>query len=444
MWAENAVFYQIAPIGLCDAPRENPAPPDQSPDAHTVNRIAKLRGWIPHLQKLNVNALYLTPVFMSDSHGYNTRDFRRIDCRLGTNADFRAFVDACHDADIRVVLDAVFHHVGRNFWAFRDVRERKWDSPYRDWFLINFDGNSAYNDGFWYEGWEGHYSLVKLNLRNPAVVDYLMDCVRFWAKEFDIDGLRLDVAYSLDKDFLRRLRHVACEIAPEFFLLGETLHGDYNQWVNADMLHSCTNYECYKGLYSSFNSMNLFEIVHSLKRQFGPEYWTLYKGKHLLAFVDNHDVGRIASVLQNPKHLPLIYGLMFGMPGIPCLYYGSEWGVKAEKQRGSDDNLRPAFDAPEWNKLTDHIARCAKAHRESDALCHGDFQDVVLTNRQTVFRRQTARETVYVAVNADDHSYFARFSAGAKRATDLLTGEIRPLLHDGCELPPYSVAYLKA
>ena len=444
MWAENAVFYQIAPIGLCDAPRENPAPPDQSPDAHTVNRIAKLRGWIPHLQKLNVNALYLTPVFMSDSHGYNTRDFRRIDCRLGTNADFREFVDACHEADIRVVFDAVFHHVGRNFWAFRDVRERKWDSPYRDWFLINFDGNSAYNDGFWYEGWEGHYSLVKLNLRNPAVVDYLMDCVRFWAKEFDIDGLRLDVAYSLDKDFLRRLRHVACEIAPEFFLLGETLHGDYNQWVNADMLHSCTNYECYKGLYSSFNSMNLFEIVHSLKRQFGPEYWTLYKGKHLLAFVDNHDVGRIASVLQNPKHLPLIYGLMFGMPGIPCLYYGSEWGVTAAKQRGSDDNLRPAFDAPEWNKLTDHIARCAKAHRESDALCQGDFQDVVLTNRQTVFRRQTARETVYVAVNADDHSYFARFSAGAKRAVDLLTGEIRPLLHDGCELPPYSVAYLKA
>ncbi|MBQ6206578.1 MAG: maltodextrin glucosidase [Oscillospiraceae bacterium] len=443
MWAENAVFYQIAPVGLCDAPRENPLPPDESPDSHTVNRIAKLRDWIPHLQKLNVNALYLTPVFMSDSHGYNTRDFRRIDNRLGTNANFREFVDACHDADIRVVVDAVFHHVGRNFWAFRDVRERKWDSPYRDWFLINFDGNSAYNDGFWYEGWEGHYSLVKLNLRNPAVVDYLMDCVRFWAKEFDIDGLRLDVAYSLEKDFLRRLRHVARQIAPEFFLLGETLHGDYNQWVNADMLHSCTNYECYKGLYSSFNSMNLFEIVHSLKRQFGPEYWTLYKGKHLLAFVDNHDVGRIASVLQNPKHLPLIYGLMFGMPGIPCLYYGSEWGVTAAKQRGSDDNLRPAFDAPEWNKLTDHIARCAKAHRESDALCQGDFQDVVLTNRQTVFRRQTARETVYVAVNADDHSYFARFSAGAKRATDLLTGEIRPLLHDGCELPPYSVAYLK-
>ena len=203
------------------------------------------------------------------------------------------------------------------------------------------------------------------------------------------------------------------------------------------MLHSCTNYECYKGLYSSFNSMNLFEIVHSLKRQFGPEYWTLYKGKHLLAFVDNHDVGRIASVLQNPKHLPLIYGVR-----IPCLYYGSEWGVKAAKERGSDDNLRPAFDAPEWNALTDHIAVLAKAHRDSEALCQGDFQDVVLTNRQTVFRRQTAREAVYVAVNADDRPYFAHFSAGTNQAKDLLTGKT-VTLNNGCELPPYSVAYLK-
>ena len=442
MWAENAVFYQIMPIGLCDAPRVNPLPPDDDPDTQTVRRIPQLLDWIPHLQKLHVNALYLTPVFLSDSHGYNTRDFRRIDNRLGTNEDFRAFVERCHQADIRVVIDAVFHHVGRNFWAFRDVRARKWDSRYRDWFLINFDGNSAYNDGFWYEGWEGHYSLVKLNLRNPEVVDYLLDCVRFWVSEFHIDGLRLDVAYSLDKDFLRRLRQTAQTIGTDFFLLGETLHGDYNQWVNADMLHSCTNYECYKGLYSSFNSMNLFEIVHSLKRQFGPEYWTLYKGKRLLCFVDNHDVGRIASVLQKPEHLPLIYGLMFGMPGIPCLYYGSEWGVKGEKQRDSDDNLRPAFAAPEWNALTDHIARLAKAHRDSEALCQGDFQDVVLTNRQTVFRRQTARETVYVALNADSHPYFAHFSTGSDKALDLLTGETRTL-RNGCELPPYSVAYLK-
>ena len=121
------------------------------------------------------------------------------------------------------------------------------------------------------------------------------------------------------------------------------------------MLHSCTNYECYKGVYSSFNSMNMFEIVHSLLRQFGPENWTLYKGKHLLSFVDNHDVTRVASILTNEKHLPLIYALMFGMPGIPCVYYGSEWGAKGEKSQG-DPALRACFDGPQ-TKRADRVDR---------------------------------------------------------------------------------------
>ena len=274
------------------------------------------------------------------------------------------------------------------------------------------------------------------------MVDYLLDCVRFWTEEFDIDGLRLDVAYCLDKDFITRLRTFTNGLKPEFFLVGETLHGDYNQWVNDEMLHSCTNYECYKGLYSSLNSMNLFEIVHSLKRQFGPEYWTLYKGKHLLCFCDNHDVTRAASILENPNHLPLLYGLVFGMPGIPCIYYGSEWGEKAVKQPGTDDNLRPCFEAPQWNELTDLIAAMAKAHRESEALCQGDFQDLVLTNRQTIFQRKTDNERVLVAINADSEPYTAHFNAGCGRAVDLITGKD----HDfggGSQLPPYSVAFWK-
>lgn len=129
------------------------------------------------------------------------------------------------------------------------------------------------------------------------------------------------------------MRSYTDSLKNDFLLLGELLHGDYNQFVNDDMLHSCTNYECYKGVYSSFNSMNMFEIVHSLLRQFGPEQWTLYRGKHLLSFVDNHDVSRIASILTNEKHIPLTYGMIFGMPGIPCVYYGSEWGAKAHKTR---------------------------------------------------------------------------------------------------------------
>ena len=433
MWAEQSVFYHIYPLGFCGAPWEN--------DGVQASRIGKVGAWAEHIEKLGANALYLGPVFDSDRHGYDTRDYRKIDCRLGTNEEFAEVCRTLHDHGVKVVLDGVFNHVGRGFWAFQDVREKRWDSSYKDWFLINFDGNSNYGDGFWYEGWEGHYELVKLNLRNPAVADYILDTIRFWVEQFDIDGLRLDVAYCLDKDFLRRLRWFCNEVKPDFFLVGETLHGDYNQWVGDDLLHSCTNYECYKGLYSALNSMNLFEIVHSLKRQFGPEQWTLYKGKHLLCFADNHDVTRVASILQNPAHLPLIDGLVFGMPGIPCLYYGSEWGVKGDKSQG-DEALRPCFDHPEWNDLTDRIAAMAKAHRESEALCWGDFKDLVLTNKQTVFQRCSEHERVLVAVNADSQPYWAHFDAGCGRAVDLLTGQE----HDfggGSELPPYSVFFWK-
>jgi len=428
MWFENANFYQIYPLGFCGAPFEN--------DGVTVSRIRKVLDWIPHLTKLGITAIYFSPVFESDTHGYNTRDYGRIDCRLGTNDDFKEVVNALHEAGIKVVLDGVFNHVGRGFWAFRDVQEKKWDSPYKDWFHLSFDGNSNYNDGFWYEGWEGNYDLVKLNLRNEAVIQHIFDNIRFWVSEFDIDGLRLDVAYCLDRDFIHRLRELANGVKPEFILLGELLHGDYNQFVNDGMLHSCTNYACYKGLFSSFNSMNMFEVIHTLIQQFGPENWTWYRGKHLLSFVDNHDVTRVASILNNPAHLPLIYTLLFGMPGVPCVYYGSEWGAKGRKEEG-DPALRLSYDHPEWNELTDHIARLAGIRKEHPALSWGDFRSVLLTNKQCIFERKTNEERILVAINADDQPFTAHFDAGCGQADELLTGT----LHDfggGSTLKPYS------
>lgn len=349
--------------------------------------------------------------------------------------------DNLHAAGIKVVLDGVFNHVGRGFWAFQDVLEKRWDSPYKDWFHISFDGNSNYNDGLWYEGWEGNYDLVKLNLRNEDVIAHLFSCIKGWIDEFDIDGLRLDVAYCLDHDFIRRLRAYCDTLKPDFFLVGEVVHGDYNQIMNDAMLHSVTNYECYKGLYSSFNSMNMFEINHSLLRQFGPDNWTLYKGKHLLSFVDNHDVTRVASILSNEAHLPLIYAMQFGMPGIPCVYYGSEWGAKARKEDG-DPALRACFDAPEWTALTDFISRLAAAKKSSEALNYGDFRSVLLTNKQSIFERKSANERVLVAINADSESFTAHFDASCGTAVDLLTGET----HDfggGSTLPPYSAAFWK-
>ena len=412
MWAFERVFYQFYPLGLTGAPFEN--------DGVQTHNILKVIDWIPHLKKLGIGAVYFSPIFESDTHGYNTRDYKKIDTRLGTNEDFAEVCKKLHDADIKVVVDGVFNHVGRGFWAFRDVQEKKWDSPYKDWFHFSFDGNSNYNDGFWYEGWEGNFDLVKLNLQNPAVRGHLLDCVRSWIDEYDIDGLRLDVAYMVDRGFLSELRSTCDSIKQDFFLVGEMLHGDYKQIMNDSMCHSVTNYECYKGIYSSLNSGNLFEIVHSLKRQFGPEEWTLYKGAHMFSFVDNHDVSRIASILNKKEHIPLAFGIAFGMPGIPIVYYGSEWGITGDKKDG-DPVLRPAIDVPEWNGITDAVANMAKAFSESKALQYGDFSAPVLENLHCIMERRCGDDRMLIAINCEDNEWTAHMDFGAGRAHELVS-----------------------
>ena len=431
MWFDEAVIYQIYPLGMCGAPFRN-----CGEESHNILRVL---DWVEHIHALGATTVLFNPLFMSDAHGYDTRDYTRVDNRLGTNEDFQKVCQAIHAAGMKVMLDGVFNHVGRGFWAFRDLREKKWDSPYKDWFNVHFDGDSPYQDGFWYEGWEGHYELVKLNLKNPAVVEHQFDAIRKWVEEFDIDGLRLDVAYCLDPDYLRQLRSFTDGLKQDFVLFGETLHGDYNRWMNPEMCYSVTNYECYKGLYSSFNSMNMFEIGHSLARQFGPEPWTLYKGKHLVCFADNHDVSRIATILSDPEHLYPLYGILFGMPGVPAIYYGSEWGIQGDKSQG-DQALRPELKEPQSNQLTQWIAQLAKAHKESEALCYGSYRNVMLNNKQIIFERASQNQRVLVAINAENQPYTAHFDAQCGQAVDLITGQP----HDfggGSLLPPYSVQY---
>ena len=434
MWFDEAVIYQIYPLGLCGAPAENAG--------QTEPRILRLLDWVDHIKQTGADTVLLNPVFDSDRHGYDTRDYFHTDPRLGSDDDLAKVCRAFHDAGLRVMLDGVFNHVGRGFWAFQDVQEKRWDSPYKDWFHISFDGNTNYNDGFWYEGWEGHNELVKLDLFNPAVVEHQFEAIRSWVDRFGIDGLRLDVAYCLPPEYLKQLRAFTNSLKPDFVLMGETLHGDYNRWMADDMCHSVTNYECYKGLWSAFNSMNMFEIGHSLARQFGPEQWTLYKGRHLLSFLDNHDVDRIASKLTDPDHLRPAYAMAFGMPGVPSIYYGSEWGITGTKGRSSDAELRPALEKPEWNDLTAWISKLAKAKKGSKALCYGSYRNVALTNKQIIFERACDGERVLVAINADSAPYTAHFDAGCGLAVDLISGE----QHDfggGSELPPYSAFFWK-
>ena len=433
MWFEESVIYQIYPFGFCGAPRQN--------DGNLSPRILKVIDFIPHLSKLNINAVYFCPVFESSAHGYDTSDFLKVDVRLGSNEDFKKVCQKLHENGIKVILDGVFNHVGREFFAFKDVKENKWNSKYKDWFHISFDGNSTYNDGFWYEGWEGHFELVKLNLDNPDVKNYLLKCVGEWIDYFEIDGLRLDVAYMLNRNFMRELKNFCTSKKPDFFLAGEMIHGNYRDIVNDEMLHSATNYECFKGIYSSLNSMNMFEIGHSLRNRFGSEDWCMYRGMKLISFVDNHDVTRIASNLTNKNHINLAYGILMSMPGIPCIYYGSEWGIEGRKEDG-DDALRPETSEPLENEIFDFVSKAAKVHRESKALCYGSFEILHMTNRQIVYERAFEGERIIVLVNADECEYTAHYNANAGCGDELLTGNHFDF-GAGSKMPPYSVQYVK-
>ena len=437
-WYESAVFYHIYPIGYFGCPRVNDT------TSEPTHKLLKLIDDIPHIKELGCNAIYFGPIFESVAHGYDTIDYRTVDRRLGTNEDFKKVCAALHENGIKVVLDGVFNHVGRDFWAFKDVREHKFSSAKKDWFHLR-DGNSPYNDGFYYEGWEGHYELVKLNLYNPDVKGYLKDTITFWKNEFGIDGLRLDVAYCLDENFLKELHGHCRWLSEDFFLLGETLHGDYNRWANDQMLDSVTNYECYKGLFSSFNDMNMFEIAHSINRQFGSENWCIYRGKHLYTFVDNHDVTRVASILKVKEHLPLIYTLMFMMPGIPSIYYGSEFGVEGDKRGGGDDVLRPEFNLEKMKNeglrdMTELIGKLSDIEKNHPAAAMGDYKQVQLTNRQYAFSRSADGETLVTVINADAAPFTFNLNMGGE-AENLLTGEKVGL--GGLTLEGYSSMVLK-
>lgn len=402
-WYEEAIFYHIYPLGLLGAPERR-----QDQGEETVHRLRDLDAWVDHMKDLGFTATYIGPLFESTSHGYDTKDYRKVDSRLGDNEDFRHFVEKCHENGIRVVVDGVFNHTGREFFAFQDLQRNRENSPYRYWYQdVNFGGNSPFNDGFWYRAWHNCYELANLNLGNPEVRNYLLDVVRFWIDEFDIDGIRLDCADCLSFDFMRELRSATEEKKADFWLMGEVIHGDYARWVKPEYLHSVTNYELWKGLYSGHNDHNYFEIAHTIRRQFDAN-GGIYRGCRLYSFVDNHDVDRIVNTLKEKKFLRSVYTLLYTLPGIPSVYYGSEFGVEGKKEWGGDQHLRPALDLeklsaePPVPELPELIRRLAQVHAEERALTDGAYRELLLTNRQYAFARILGDEAVITAVNNDD------------------------------------------
>ena len=417
-WYDEAVFYHIYPLGLSGAPKQNEY-------GEPVHRLRDMKVWIDHIKECGFNAIYIGPLFESVGHGYETTDYKKLDSRLGDNEDLKDFVATCHGKGIRVIFDGVFNHTGRDFFAFKDIKENRENSKYRDWYCnVNFWGNNEYNDGFSYDNWGGYNLLAKLNQRNPQVRDYICDVIRFWVSEFDVDGIRLDAADVLDFDFMKALRHVANEVKTEFWLMGEVIHGDYNRWANENTLHSVTNYHLHKALYSGHNDHNYFEIAHTVKRL------NDMGGLKLYNFTDNHDVERIYTKLNNKKHFVPTHILSYTLPGIPSVYYGSEFGIEGRKERWSDDSLRPELhyedykDAVKNNPCTALIARLGKVRQEVKALSYGDYRELMLTNRQYAFSRNHEGVSVVVTVNNDDSDFVITVPAGnADEYIGALSGE---------------------
>lgn len=400
-WPDKAVVYHIYPLGFCGAEKENDF---QKPP---VSLLSKVSDWLPHIQKLGADTLYIGPLFNASAHGYDTADYFRVDRRLGRNEDLRALAQALHGRGMKLVLDAVFNHVGRHFFAFRDVLCRRKKSDYCRWFCLDFTKDNHYGDGFCYEGWAGCDDIVKLNLSCPAVRDYLLNAVSFWIKEFAVDGLRLDAADCLSRDFIRELAAHCRSLKNDFWLLGEYVCGDYTRLLTPQMCRSVTNYEGYHALQACCNQGNMPELAKTLNRQFHRSTG-VYRRCRLYNFLDNHDVSRIAGIIKDKRKLFPLYTLLFTIPGIPSVYYGSEWAAEGLRSKG-DDEVRPCLDMRADTKLTAHIRALASFRKKTPALVRGDFRLIKARGGFLLFARRWRKTEVWIAVNFENESKRLKF-----------------------------------
>src|SRR4051812_13380948 len=296
MWADHAIWWQIYPLGFT-ADR-------------TGARLAHLENWLDYAIELGCNGLLLGPIFASETHGYDTIDHFRIDPRLGDDADFDRLVTKAHDRGLRIALDGVFNHVARSF-------------VHPEWFR---------SDGATFEG---HEHLVALDHSNPAVGEYVGDVLRHWLDR-GVNAWRLDAAYAVPPEFWRA-------VLPrdrDAWDFGEVIHGDYAEYVEKSGLDSVTQYELWKAIWSSLNDGNFFELSYALGRHnalldtFVPQ-----------TFVGNHDVTRLATRLEDERHLGHALAILFTVGGVPSIYSGDEQAFRGLKEDrvGGDDAIRPAF-----------------------------------------------------------------------------------------------------
>ncbi len=406
-WARYVMWWQVYPLGFLGA--ESTAVVDTTP------RLRNLEGWLDYVVELGANGLALGPVFASSTHGYDTTDHLRIDPRLGTEDDLVALAEACHSRGVRLQLDGVFNHVGRDFPAFRDVVEKGAASPYASWFHVDFDRPGP--DGFAYRSFEGHDALVALDHDNPEVVEYVTRVMSYWC-ERGVDSWRLDAAYAVPPRFWADVLPEVRAHHPDVWISGEMIHGDYEAYVDASGIDSVTQYELWKAIWSSLNDRNLFELAHALSRH--AELLPTFLPQ---TFVGNHDVTRIATQLSDERHLALALAVLFTVPGVPSVYYGDERGLHGVKEdrEGGDDAIRPAYPATP-GELDPAGAGVHDLHRALIALRRRNawindatvMEPDVLTNEVLAFRLSAGDSSLAVVLNVGDSSTQADLPLGGE------------------------------
>ncbi|KAH7648008.1 alpha amylase [Cryptosporidium bovis] len=420
-WYKYCNWYHIYPIGLCGAPRYN------LEDGHVENRIEELYSleWVYHLKSLKIGGVYIGPVFESYSHGYDTSDLYKIDKRLGSNDHFKKLVRVYHSFGIKVVIDTVFNHVGRNFFAFKDLQIKGEISEYYTWFKnIDFNESSPKGDNFNYTPWHGYYELVTLDHDNYNVKKYLYDAVKYWYNEFNIDGLRLDAADCLSIDFWKQFRqYCKNNFGEKFVLIGEIVHGDGKLWVKPSIYSNIksyidanqpfdgiTNYQLWSAIWTSHNNMNVEIIVDAIIQQNELlNYGWMYN------FVDNHDVSRISSQVDREEYLYTIYMILFTIQGSPSIYYGSEFNFKGIKGCGkeADFPLRPKISIDDLIRYKNkckcdglynliRFLSCIRIYPLiGEILNFGEYNHVFNTNKLFIYKRQLKEEFILVGINID-------------------------------------------
>ena len=409
-WIHDLIFYQIFPDRFYngdpanDPPNVQPWGSDPTLWEFQGGDLAGVIQKLDYLQDLGVNAIYLNPIFAASSvHRYNTFDYYSIDPKLGTQAVFQQLLDEVHSRGMRVLLDGVFNHCGRGFFAFLDVLENQEYSAYKDWFHIKAFPLDACGEGqaVNYAAWWSFKSLPKFNTENPAVRSYLLDVARYWIEQ-GADGWRLDVPNEIDDDaFWADFRETVKGVNPEAFLVGEIWTAD-PRWVSPGHFDSLMNYPFRTALFDF--------LVHGSKSASAflraiDKLYRLYEHEHAIAhflLLGSHDTERVRTICNGDLDLVrLAYLTLFSYPGLPSIYYGDEIGLEG----GKDPACRGAFPWNEgaWeNDLRAYIRMLIQLRKALPAWRKGTFLPLVADDRKktAAFARVHEGKAALTVVNA--------------------------------------------